>query len=87
VPDSLGGLPFFIERVLKLGVSVCVQDKILHHEKVCSWSHRATVGPFSGLAAQNDAVLYVNTLIGTQRSALGYGGTMPSVTTPFGMTS
>ena len=45
------------------------------------------VGPFSCLAAQNDAMSYVNTLIGTQRSALGYGGTMPFVTTPFGMTS
>src|SRR4051812_40038972 len=43
--------------------------------------------PLSGLAAQNDAASYVNTLIGTQRSALGYGGTMPFVTTPFGMTS
>src|SRR6185369_4313794 len=43
---------------------------------------------FSGLAAaQNDATSYVNTLIGTQRSALGYGGTMPFVTTPFGMTN
>src|SRR5438045_704359 len=40
-----------------------------------------------GLATQNDAASYVNTLIGTQRSALGYGGTMPFVTTPFGMTS
>jgi predicted alpha-1,2-mannosidase len=43
--------------------------------------------PLSDLAAQNDAASYVNTLIGTQRSALGYGGTMPFVTTPFGMTS
>jgi predicted alpha-1,2-mannosidase len=41
--------------------------------------------PFSRLAAQNDAVSYVNPLIGTQRSAIGYGGTMPFVTTPFGM--
>src|SRR5437868_13428238 len=46
-----------------------------------------TVGPFSALAAPNDAPSYVNTLIGTQRSAIGYGGTMPFVTTPFGMTS
>src|ERR1700720_4834936 len=45
------------------------------------------VGPFSCLAAQNDAMSYVDTLIGTQRSAVGYGGTMPFVTTPFGMTS
>src|SRR5271155_1143782 len=46
-----------------------------------------TMGTFSGLAAQSDSVSHVNTLIGTQRSALGYGGTMPFVTTPFGMTS
>src|ERR1700746_477487 len=46
-----------------------------------------SVGPCSTLAAQNDAASYVNTLIGTQRSAVGYGGTMPFVTTPFGMTS
>ena len=45
-----------------------------------------TLGSFSCLAAQNDAVSYVNPLIGTQRSAIGYGGTMPFVTTPFGMT-
>src|ERR1700760_2435078 len=45
------------------------------------------VNSFQGLAVQNDAAAYVNTLIGTQRSALGYGGTMPFVTTPFGMTS
>ena len=45
------------------------------------------VGSLSALAAQNDAASYVNTLIGTQRSAIGYGGTMPFVTTPFGMTS
>jgi putative alpha-1,2-mannosidase len=47
-----------------------------------------TLGSFSGLAAaQSDAASYVNPLIGTQRSPLGYGGTMPFVTTPFGMTS
>ena len=43
-------------------------------------------GSFSSQAAQNDAVSYVNPLIGTQRSDIGYGGTMPFVTTPFGMT-
>src|SRR5204863_4705097 len=41
---------------------------------------------FSGLAAQNDAASYVNPLVGTQRSVTGYGGTMPFVTAPFGMT-
>jgi predicted alpha-1,2-mannosidase len=40
----------------------------------------------SAHAAQKDAVSYVNPLIGSQRSAIGYGGTMPFVTTPFGMT-
>src|SRR5580700_3081984 len=45
-----------------------------------------TVGLLSCYAAPNDAVSYVNPLIGTQRSAVGYGGTMPFVTTPFGMT-
>ncbi|MGC1421421.1 MAG: GH92 family glycosyl hydrolase [Terracidiphilus sp.] len=44
------------------------------------------MGTATGLMAQNDAVSYVNPLIGTQRSAIGYGGTMPFVTTPFGMT-
>lgn len=44
------------------------------------------LGSHACLAAQNDAVSYVNPLIGTHRSAIGYGGTMPFVTTPFGMT-
>lgn len=35
---------------------------------------------------KRDAVSYVNPLIGTQRSQIGYGGTMPFVTSPFGMT-
>lgn len=39
------------------------------------------------LAAPKDAVSYVNPLIGSQRSAIGYGGTMPFVTPPFGMTN
>ncbi len=33
-----------------------------------------------------DAVSYVNPLIGSQKSAIGYGGTMPFVSAPFGMT-
>ena len=37
-------------------------------------------------SADRDAVSYVNPLIGTQKSAIGYGGTMPFVTPPFGMT-
>jgi predicted alpha-1,2-mannosidase len=39
------------------------------------------------LGGQRDSVSYVNPLIGTQRSAIGYGGTMPFVTPPFGMTN
>jgi putative alpha-1,2-mannosidase len=38
-------------------------------------------------AAERDAVSYVNPLIGTQKSAIGYGGTMPFVSPPFGMTN
>lgn len=41
----------------------------------------------SARAAQRDAVSYVNPLIGTHRSSIGYGGTMPFVTPPFGMTN
>jgi predicted alpha-1,2-mannosidase len=37
-------------------------------------------------AQHSDAVAYVNPLIGTQRSAIGYGGTMPFVGPPFAMT-
>jgi predicted alpha-1,2-mannosidase len=38
-------------------------------------------------AAERDAVSYVNPLIGTQKSAIGYGGTMPFVSPPFAMTN
>src|SRR3984885_14000286 len=38
------------------------------------------------IAAESDAVSYVNPLVGTQKSAIGYGGTMPFVTAPFCMT-
>jgi len=44
------------------------------------------VGTATGLRAQKDTVSYVNPLVGTQKSAIGYGGTMPFVTAPFGMT-
>lgn len=40
----------------------------------------------SARAQERDAARFVNPLLGTQRSALGYGGTMPLVTAPFGMT-
>jgi predicted alpha-1,2-mannosidase len=39
------------------------------------------------LAAQRDPLVYVNPLIGTQRSRIGYGGTMPFVSPPFAMTN
>jgi predicted alpha-1,2-mannosidase len=42
--------------------------------------------PFSKLSAQTDLVPYVNPLVGAQSSSIGYGGTMPFVTMPFGMT-
>ena len=45
-----------------------------------------TMVSFSFQASPKDAETYVNQMIGTQRSAIGYGGTMPFVTTPFGMT-
>ncbi|GGH04906.1 GH92 family glycosyl hydrolase [Silvibacterium dinghuense] len=41
----------------------------------------------AALAAGQDAVSYVNPLLGTEKSAIGYGGTMPFVTPPFGMTN
>ena len=46
----------------------------------------AILGSCLHLGAQPDVTSYVNPLIGTQRSAIGYGGTMPFVTPPFGMT-
>lgn len=45
-----------------------------------------TLSSSSALVAQSDAVSHVNPLIGTARSTIGYGGTMPFVTPPFGMT-
>ncbi len=39
------------------------------------------------LAAGRDPVTYVNPLIGTQKSKIGYGGTMPFVGPPFAMTN
>jgi predicted alpha-1,2-mannosidase len=37
-------------------------------------------------AIDRDAISYVNPLIGTQKSPIGYGATMPFVSPPFGMT-
>jgi len=45
------------------------------------------VSALSAAGAEKDAVSYVNPLVGTQRSTIGYGGTMPFVTPPFGMTN
>jgi putative alpha-1,2-mannosidase len=39
------------------------------------------------LAAHRDPLAHVNPLIGTQRSRIGYGGTMPFVSPPFAMTN
>ena len=39
------------------------------------------------LAADRDPLAYVNPLIGTQKSRIGYGGTMPFVSPPFAMTN
>jgi predicted alpha-1,2-mannosidase len=39
------------------------------------------------LAAHRDPLTYVNPLIGTQKSRIGYGGTMPFVSPPFAMTN
>ncbi|HVN03952.1 MAG TPA: GH92 family glycosyl hydrolase [Bryobacteraceae bacterium] len=38
-------------------------------------------------AAERDPIAYVNPLIGTGRSKIGYGGTMPFVSPPFAMTN
>ena len=47
------------------------------------------VGSVAGLhaAVPGDAVDRVNPYIGTGEGKIGYGGTMPFVSTPFGMTS
>jgi predicted alpha-1,2-mannosidase len=42
--------------------------------------------PAAAEAIDRDPVFYVNTLVGTQKSAIGYGGTMPFVAPPFAMT-
>jgi putative alpha-1,2-mannosidase len=39
------------------------------------------------LAAHRDPLTYVNPLIGTQKSRIGYGGTMPFVSPPLAMTN
>jgi predicted alpha-1,2-mannosidase len=46
-----------------------------------------SVGVATCLMAQSDAVSRVNPLLGTRQSSIGYGGTMPFVTPPFGMTN
>lgn len=40
-----------------------------------------------GAQTKHDNIRYVDPLIGTARSKIGYGGTMPFVTAPFGMTN
>ena len=41
----------------------------------------------AALAADRDPLAYVNPLIGTRKSKIGYGGTMPFVSPPFAMTN
>jgi putative alpha-1,2-mannosidase len=43
--------------------------------------------PSAVLAAHRDPLAYINPLIGTQKSRIGYGGTMPFVSPPFAMTN
>jgi predicted alpha-1,2-mannosidase len=45
------------------------------------------IGSWAQTAAVADAVSQVNPLIGTGSGKIGYGGTMPFVTPPFGMTN
>jgi predicted alpha-1,2-mannosidase len=52
----------------------------------CSCLAAVSVLSAVAYAADRDAVSYVNPLLGTQKSSIGYGGTMPFVTPPFGMT-
>src|SRR5579885_886278 len=40
-----------------------------------------------GNAADRDPASFVNTLLGTRESQIGYGGTMPFVSPPFAMTN
>jgi predicted alpha-1,2-mannosidase len=53
---------------------------------LCSCLAAVSVLSTVAYAADRDAVSYVNPLLGTQKSSIGYGGTMPFVTPPFGMT-
>jgi hypothetical protein len=46
---------------------------------LCLWTGSTLI------AQTHNAVSLVNPLIGTQRSAIGYGGTMPFVAPPFAM--
>src|SRR5271155_5376370 len=46
----------------------------------------ACIANLAPSALGQDAVSWVNPHIGTGSGAIGYGGTMPFVTTPFGMT-
>ncbi|MBS1813451.1 MAG: GH92 family glycosyl hydrolase [Acidobacteria bacterium] len=53
--------------------------------RVSLLSAAALILATTSLCAQ-DNIRYVNPLIGTAKSKIGYGGTMPFVTAPFGMT-
>ncbi|MEO6981918.1 MAG: hypothetical protein ABI072_02245, partial [Edaphobacter sp.] len=46
-----------------------------------------TVPMLAASSKSSEAVDWVNPLIGTASGKIGYGGTMPFVTPPFGMTN
>src|ERR1700758_2200019 len=48
---------------------------------LCLWAGSTLI------AQTHDAISLVNPLIGTQKSPIGYGGTMPFVSPPFAMTN
>jgi predicted alpha-1,2-mannosidase len=52
-----------------------------------SLSYLLILATLNASAAAPDAVQWVNPYIGTGSGSIGYGGTMPFVTAPFGMTS
>src|SRR5262249_28735725 len=74
---QVGDLPHRRTRVFRLSKIGSSMQRLL----VCILSASAV------LAAHRDPLAYVNPLIGTQKSRIGYGGTMPFVSPPFAMTN
>ncbi len=73
--------------IIPFGAAPGAEDTISVMKKLAALLLALVISSFPASAAQRDAISYVNPLIGTQRSAIGYGGTMPFVTPPFGMTN